>query len=98
MRRLCKRGQSTGEYAILFAIVLGAVIAVQNYVRNRIAGGLKHYSDDYLNVVGNGTSINTANLNRSSSSTSSSRATMTSASSGNITSGSDSRQVQNAVQ
>jgi len=41
MKMLSKRGQSTGEYAILFAIVLGAVFAVQNYIRNRVAGSIK---------------------------------------------------------
>ena len=48
MTLLRRRGQSTGEYAILFAIVLGAVFAVQNYLRNRIAGTIKAETDDYL--------------------------------------------------
>ena len=37
MKLLSQRAQSTGEYAILVTIVLGAVIAVQNAVRNRVA-------------------------------------------------------------
>ncbi len=36
-----RRGQSIGEYAILFAIVLGAVVAMQTYVRDRLAGAIK---------------------------------------------------------
>ena len=47
-----KRAQSTGEYAILFAIVLGAVIAIQGYVRNRIAGGIQNQANAYQTAVG----------------------------------------------
>jgi hypothetical protein len=31
-----RRGQSTAEYAVLFAIVLGAAIAMQQYIRLRL--------------------------------------------------------------
>jgi len=91
MRRLNRRAQSTGEYAVLFAIVLGAVIAVQSYVRNRISTGLEFAANSYLTTVANGATV--ANINRSSSSTSTARSTMTTAGTGNLTSGSDSRQV-----
>jgi len=52
MKWLSKRGQSTGEYAILFAIVLGAVFAVQNFVRHNIAGTLKDSADTYISTSG----------------------------------------------
>lgn len=54
MKLLSKRGQSTGEYAILFAIVLGAVLAMQNFVRNRIAGGIEAQTNAYVAAVGAG--------------------------------------------
>jgi len=60
MKTLTKRGQSTGEYAILFAIVLGAVFAVQNFVRHNIAGNLKQHADQYLtNTAGTFTRCST---------------------------------------
>ena len=52
MRLLNRRAQSTGEYAILFAIVLGAVVAMQNFVRNRIAGGIQAQAGLYSTAVG----------------------------------------------
>lgn len=52
MTLLNRKGQSTGEYAVLFAVVLGAVIAMQNYVRNRIAGGISAQADLYQTAVG----------------------------------------------
>jgi hypothetical protein len=54
MTLLRKRGQSTGEYAVLFAVVLGAVIAMQNYIRNRIAGGIRDQADAYQTALGSG--------------------------------------------
>ena len=42
MRRVSTRGQSIGEYAILFAIVLGAIVAMQAFVRDRIAGKIQN--------------------------------------------------------
>ena len=50
MTLMTKRGQSIGEYAILFAIVLGAIIAMQNYVRNRIAQRIQTQADAYSAV------------------------------------------------
>lgn len=90
MKLLNRRAQSTGEYAILFAIVLGAVIAMQNYVRNRIAGTLQGAADTYQNTTGGGT----VTMTRSSDSLSASQADMTSASSGVFRSDSDSQQIQ----
>lgn len=51
MRLISRRGQSTGEYAILFAIVLGAVVAMQNYIRNRLTGTLRAGADNYLTAA-----------------------------------------------
>jgi len=42
---LKRRGQSTGEYAVLFAIVLGAIVMMQQYVRDRIAGSVQKQAD-----------------------------------------------------
>ena len=86
MNRLNRRGQSTGEYAILFAIVLGAVIGVQNLVRNEIAGELKQRAENYSTAP-------TVTITRSSDSLSASRTKMTDASSGSARSDSQSSQI-----
>ena len=45
-RRLYNRkGQSTGEYALIFAIVLGAIVAMQTYVKKELQGRVKDGSD-----------------------------------------------------
>jgi len=51
MKLISKRGQSIGEYAILFGIVLGAVIAMQGYIRQRIAGTIQVEADNYGTTV-----------------------------------------------
>ncbi|MFH1245205.1 MAG: hypothetical protein V1662_01845 [Candidatus Omnitrophota bacterium] len=40
-----KKGQSTGEYALIFAIVLGAAIAMQTYVKRELQGRMKDGTD-----------------------------------------------------
>lgn len=40
-----KRGQSTGEYALVFAIILGAIVAMQTYVKRGIQGRVKAGTD-----------------------------------------------------
>ena len=45
LMRLNRKGQSTGEYAIVFALVLGAVIGMQAYVRRGLQQGVKMGSD-----------------------------------------------------
>ncbi len=80
MKLLRNRGQSTGEYAILFAIVLGAVIAMQNYVRNRIAGGIQSRANTYMTTVGG----SQFDVQTSSDQVSSSSATMTTGTSGTV--------------
>ena len=47
MRRLfSKRAQSTLEYAILIAVVVGALIGMQTYVKRGLQGRLKAATDD----------------------------------------------------
>ncbi len=43
-----KRAQSTAEYAILIALVVGAVVAMQTYVKRGIQARQKVESDAYL--------------------------------------------------
>lgn len=70
-----KRAQSTGEYAILFAIVLGGVFAMQGYVRNRISAGIQNRADVYSKAVGTVATVKAA----ATASTSSSATAMTKA-------------------
>lgn len=76
MKLIMKRGQSIGEYAILFAIVLGAVIAMQSYIRNRIANRLKTAADGY--------DAGTTSVATTSDSTSTTRASMSRADTGTV--------------
>lgn len=61
LRKWNKKAQSTAEYAVLFALVVGAVVAMQVYVRRGIQGRLKSVVDDITignsitNVAGLGT-------------------------------------------
>ncbi|GEM_PF-4506799 len=77
-----RKGQSTGEYAILFGIVLGAVVMMQVFVRNGIAGGIQSAGDSYRNALG--ANWTTPNVTRTSDSSSDSSALMTGALTGNI--------------
>jgi len=43
--RLGKKAQSTAEYAILFALVVGAVVAMQVYTKRGIQGRIKDVVD-----------------------------------------------------
>ena len=56
-----KKGQSMAEYAILFAIVIGAAIAMQQYVKSRLQGGIRAGADGYITAIA--TDINFANVN-----------------------------------
>ncbi len=80
-----RRGQSTGEYAVLFAIVLGGVIMMQGFVKSRIAGAIQKQADGYQ--VNAGYTAPTAN--RTSLSTSVSNAMMNTATKGSILSNSN---------
>lgn len=44
-----RAGQSTAEYAVLFAIVIGAAIAMQQFVKTRLQGAVKKVADEYQN-------------------------------------------------
>ena len=44
----CKRGQSTAEYAVVIALVLGAVVGMQTYVRRAINARVADASDNLL--------------------------------------------------
>ncbi|MDP8259864.1 MAG: hypothetical protein P9L96_02520 [Candidatus Gygaella obscura] len=44
-----KKGQNTAEYAILFAIIVGAVMAMQTYVKRGLQKGVQHRVDEGLN-------------------------------------------------
>jgi len=41
-----KRGQSTLEYALIIAVVIAALIALQAYIRGGVSGRLKASTDD----------------------------------------------------
>ena len=41
-----KRGQSTLEYAILIIIIIGALLAIQVYVKRGVQGRLRSAADD----------------------------------------------------
>ncbi len=45
-----KKGQNTAEYAILFAIIVGAVMAMQTYVKRGLQKGVQHRVDQGLNA------------------------------------------------
>ncbi|MBN3038970.1 MAG: hypothetical protein JW869_06115 [Candidatus Omnitrophica bacterium] len=40
-----RRAQSTGEYALVFAIILGAIVAMQTYVKRGVQGRVKAGTD-----------------------------------------------------
>ena len=40
------RGQSTLEYAILVVIIIGALLAIQTYLKRGVQGKLKSSADD----------------------------------------------------
>ena len=55
IRRLGKIGQSTAEYAVVLALVVGAVVAMQIYVKRGLQGRLRNVVDHTGSggVVGN---------------------------------------------
>lgn len=84
-----RRGQSTGEYAILFGIVLGAVVMMQVFIRNSIAGGLQGAGNQYRTNLG--ALYTDPAVTRTSDSESTSEAAMESAIKGDVKSLSTSR-------
>jgi len=71
-----------GEYALLFAIVLGAVIAMQSYVKQRLQGAIAFRADEYLNSAG--TDVGTFEPVREVTSDSETTLTMTTAKAGDV--------------
>ena len=52
-RRLYDRkAQSTGEYALVFAIILGAIVAMQTYVKRGVQGRIKSGTDYMARATG----------------------------------------------
>ena len=49
-----RQGQSMAEYAILFAIVIGAAIAMQQYVKSRLQGAVHGATDGYTAAASSG--------------------------------------------
>jgi len=46
LSKLRKRAQTTAEYAVLIALVVGAVVAMQVYVKRGIQGRIRNVVDD----------------------------------------------------
>jgi len=61
--RLAKRAQTTAEYAIVIALVIGAVVAMQVYVRRGLQGRVREVVDH----TGAGGSVGDAELKFSGS-------------------------------
>ena len=80
-----RRGQGTAEYAILFAIVIGAAIAMQQYVKARLQGAVQFQANAYQTANGSGL----FEPDRNSNSTASSGAAMTNVKAGTISSNSN---------
>lgn len=80
-----RRGQSMGEYAILFAIVLGAAIAMQQYVKSRLQGATAGTADGYMNAAAGLGGYGTFEPDRVSDSESKTALAMTSAKTGTVT-------------
>lgn len=53
MRIAKTRGQSTAEYAIVIALVVGALVVMQVYVKRGVQGRFKDTTDDYVQTLGN---------------------------------------------
>jgi hypothetical protein len=47
-----KKTQSTAEYAILFAIVIGAAMGVQHYVKRALQARIYDAANDFINQTG----------------------------------------------
>lgn len=46
LNRKKKKGQSTMEFTVLIIIVIGALLAVQNYVKRAVQGSIRSAADD----------------------------------------------------
>lgn len=52
---LSKRGQNTAEYAVLLALVIGAAVGIQTYVKRGVQGRLHDASKQYTDELNTGT-------------------------------------------
>ena len=87
-----RKGQSMAEYAVLFAIVIGAAVAMQQYVKGRLQGSVKAYADKYVtDAKGGGVSIASYDPNRYTKSSSGTDLEFNNAKKGQVTSTSGSR-------
>ena len=68
-----KRGQSTLEYAILIIIIIGALLAIQVYVKRGVQGRLRSAADD----IGDQFSPGNTNIRKSTTVLSSTHDTFT---------------------
>ncbi len=62
-----KKGQSTLEYAILVIIIIGALVAIQTYIKRGIQGRLKSAADDIGDQFSPGNTNVTKTMTTSSS-------------------------------
>ena len=46
-----RKGQNTAEYAIFIALIIGAALAIQTYVKRGIQGRMKDASDDFVKAA-----------------------------------------------
>ena len=90
--RLTRAGQSTAEYAVLFALIVGAAIAVQQFVRVRLQGAVKGAADTYVSTIqgtggtSTGITVTPWSPDRNVTGSSKSDENMTSATQGSVTS------------
>lgn len=54
MNILRRRGQSTAEYAILIALIIGVAVAMQTYVKRGLQAGIKFSVDKVQKADGQG--------------------------------------------
>jgi uncharacterized protein (UPF0333 family) len=47
-----RRAQATAEYAILFAVVIGAAMGVQHYVKRALQARIYDAANDFINATG----------------------------------------------
>ena len=59
LRRIGKKAQTTAEYAVLIALVIGAVVIMQVYVKRGIQGRVK----DVVDHVGEGGTVGNVQFN-----------------------------------
>jgi Flp pilus assembly pilin Flp len=98
MRLHAKQGVTMAEYGILLAIVLGAAIAMQQYVKSRLQGGIAGVADGYTTAASaaGGYGAFNPNVTTDSMSTSNASMQMTTATAGTVqtSSGGNTTQVQ----